>query len=78
MVINTLFLDNEEIYKAYQRLTAPQGVYVMLGLPSQTTEFKIDMEYMIRNQITTAGSIVGSIRDVKEMLEFSHKHNIDC
>jgi D-arabinose 1-dehydrogenase-like Zn-dependent alcohol dehydrogenase len=33
---------------------------------------------MIKNQITTAGSIVGSIKDVIEMLEFSHKHHIDC
>jgi D-arabinose 1-dehydrogenase-like Zn-dependent alcohol dehydrogenase len=78
LVINTLFLDNEEIYKSYQHLTAPGGVYVMLGLPSITTEFKIDLDYMIRNEITTAGSIVGSIKDVKEMLEFSHNHNIEC
>ena len=33
---------------------------------------------MIRNEITTAGSIVGSIKDVKEMLEFSHNHSIEC
>ncbi len=78
LVINTLFIDNEEIYKSYQHLTAPEGVYVMLGLPSITTEFKIDLDYMIQNEITTAGSIVGSIKDVKEMLEFSHNHNIEC
>jgi D-arabinose 1-dehydrogenase-like Zn-dependent alcohol dehydrogenase len=78
LVINTLFIDNEEIYKSYQHLTAPGGVYVMLGLPSSTTEFKIDLDYMIQNEITTAGSIVGSMKDVKEMLEFSHNHNIEC
>ena len=50
----------------------------MLGLPSYFTELKIDTEYLVQNQITTAGSIVGSIKDVKEMLEFSHLHNIDC
>lgn len=50
----------------------------MLGLPSQTTEFKIDVDYMLRNEIKTVGSIVGSIKDVKEMLEFSHNHNIEC
>lgn len=50
----------------------------MLGIPSISTEFKIDVDYMIRNEIKTAGSIVGSIKDVKEMLEFSHNHNIDC
>jgi D-arabinose 1-dehydrogenase-like Zn-dependent alcohol dehydrogenase len=33
---------------------------------------------MTKNEITTAGSIVGSIKDVKEMLEFSHHHNIVC
>ena len=56
LVINNLFLDNEEIYKSYQHLTAIGGVYVMLGLPSHTTEFKIDLDYMIRNEITAAGS----------------------
>ena len=37
LVINTLFLDNEEIYRSYQHLTASEGVYVMLGIPSITT-----------------------------------------
>lgn len=50
----------------------------MLGLPSETTEFKIDVDYMLRNEIKTVGSIVGSIKDVKEMLEFSNNHNINC
>ncbi len=48
----------------------------MLGMPSYNTEFKIDVDYMLRNEIKTVGSIVGSIKDVKEMLEFSHNHNI--
>ena len=50
----------------------------MLGLPNYTMEFQLDTEYIIQNQITVAGSLVGSINDVKEMLDFSHKHNIEC
>jgi D-arabinose 1-dehydrogenase-like Zn-dependent alcohol dehydrogenase len=50
----------------------------MLGIPNIATSFKVDTEYMLKHQITTAGSCVGSIKDVKEMLEFSHEHNILC
>ncbi len=46
-MINTLFIDNQEIYKAYQRLTAPGGTYVMLGLPNYTMQFQLDSEYIV-------------------------------
>jgi D-arabinose 1-dehydrogenase-like Zn-dependent alcohol dehydrogenase len=40
----------------------------MLGAPNAKTVYEIDNEYMINNEITVAGSNVGSIKDVKDML----------
>ncbi len=36
----------------------------MLGLPNYTMQFQLDTEYIIQNQVTIAGSLVGSINDV--------------
>ena len=59
LVLNTLFINDEEKYKAHQRLTAPCGTYINVGLPDYTTKFKIDHQHLLRNQVTIAGSLVG-------------------
>lgn len=53
----------------------------MLVLPSYKTVFKIvfkiNLDYRIRNKITSAGSIVDSIKDLKEIVEFNKNPRIN-
>lgn len=48
----------------------------MLGAPNAEVEYKIDTEYLVSQEITVAGSNVGSIIEVKDMLEFSAHYGI--
>lgn len=48
----------------------------MLGAPDSKTVYEIDNEYLINNEITVAGSNVGSIKDVKDMLQFSAHYGV--
>lgn len=48
----------------------------MVGAPNVKVEYKIDTQYLVNNEITIAGSFVGSINDVKDMLEFSALYGI--
>lgn len=40
----------------------------MVGAPNTNTPYLIDSEYLVNNEITVAGSNVGSIVDVADML----------
>lgn len=76
LVVSTLYIDNAELYRAHQRLTKPGGIYIMLGAPNASATYEIDNEYLINNEIIVAGSNVGSINEVKEMLEFSAYYDV--
>jgi D-arabinose 1-dehydrogenase-like Zn-dependent alcohol dehydrogenase len=76
VVVSTLYIDNPTLYKAHQRLTKPGGVYIMLGAPNSHAKYELDTEYLVSNEITVAGSNVGSIDDVKDMLEFSAHYGV--
>ncbi len=52
------------------------GVYINVGIPDDKTKFKIDSGWAIRNQSTIAGSIVGSIADTQECVEFSANYGV--
>lgn len=49
IVLNTLFVEDEEIFKSHQRLTAVNGTYVQLGAPPSEVNFKLDYAYIILN-----------------------------
>jgi D-arabinose 1-dehydrogenase-like Zn-dependent alcohol dehydrogenase len=76
LVISTLFISNTEHHKLHQRLTKPGGIFCMVGAPPVSDPYIIDTEYLINNDITIASSNVGSIKDVKDMLEFSAHYNV--
>lgn len=57
LVLNTLFVEDSEIYTAHQRLTAPGGVYLILGIPSIQCKFPIDYDYLSKNQINVTGTL---------------------
>ena len=77
LVISTMHIDNTNHHRLHQRLTKKGGVFVVLGVPNVNTVYQIDQEYLVDNEITVAGSNVGSIREVAEMLEFSCHYNIE-
>lgn len=64
------------IYLSHQRLTAPCGTYINVGLPDNKTKFKIDSGYATRNQITIAGSLVGSMHEVQDCINFSANYSV--
>lgn len=48
-----------DIFLAHQRLTAPGGAYIAVGLPPEKINLPVDIKYMTENEITLAGSLVG-------------------
>jgi alcohol dehydrogenase (NADP+) len=76
LVLSTLFIGDTKLHKLHQRLTKPGGTFVMLGAPPAADPYILDNEYIVNNEITVAGSNVGSIRDVTDMLEFASHYNI--
>lgn len=64
-VINTLYVEDENVFKSHQRLTAANGTYVQVGAPPTSVNFQIDHAYIILNQIRVAGSIIGSYRETQ-------------
>lgn len=68
LVISTLHIGDTNVHKLHQRLTKPGGTFVMVGAPPVSEPYIIDNEYIVNNEITVAGSNVGSIRDLKDML----------
>ena len=48
----------------------------MVGVPKITTPYYLDNEYLVNNEIIVAGSNVGSIREVAEVLDFSAHYGI--
>lgn len=73
-----LFVDDPALYTAHQRLVAPGGVYVILGVPALGAKYQVDAQYLIDNEIGVVGSCGSSIADAKEMLGVTANHDIKC
>ncbi|KAM3142268.1 hypothetical protein pb186bvf_005677 [Paramecium bursaria] len=68
LVLNTLYIEDEEVFKQQQRLTAQLGTYVQIGAPPSKVSFKIDYLYIILNQIKVCGSIIGSYGETQVII----------
>jgi len=64
LVISTVYIESSLHHRLHQRLTKPGGVFVMVGVPNISVPYYLDNEYLVNNEITVAGSNVGSIKDV--------------
>lgn len=60
IVVNTLFVEDNEVYKAHQRLVAPGGVYIGVGAPDIKCKFLLEHDYLSRYEVKVAGSSVGN------------------
>ncbi len=47
MVLSTLYIDDVNLYKLHQRLTASKGVYIVAGIPNYKAKYEVDSEYLV-------------------------------
>lgn len=74
LVLNTLPVG--EKMPDYIALTRPLGTYVQIGLPDVSKPCPFNAAHVLLNQINVTGSLIGSRKEMNDMLEFSAKHNI--
>ena len=66
LIVNTLSVNLD--VDAYLGLLALNGTMVVVGLPSEPYELKVDVLGSMRRSL--AGSSIGGIRETQEMLDF--------
>lgn len=72
LVINTVSANHD--LNAYLPLLRRDGVIVQIGVAMSPHPI---MQYVLmRNRLTVSGSVVGSLAEHQEVLEFCHKHKI--
>jgi uncharacterized zinc-type alcohol dehydrogenase-like protein len=59
---------------AYLSLVKPDGAMVLIGVPEEP--MSLNAPSLIGARRTLAGSMIGSIKETQEMLDFCGKHNI--
>jgi len=74
LVLNTLPVADE--LNAYVGLTRPLGTFCQLGAPDASKPSIFNPAMLLFGHINFVGSLIGSRKEVQEMLEFSTKHNI--
>lgn len=73
-VLNTL--PEGDRINDYVSLVRPLGTFCQVGIPAFGKPLPFNPGLLIFGQINYVGSAIGSRKDVKDMLEFSSKHNI--
>lgn len=61
-------------WNAYLQLLKPDGTFVVLGIPEQ--QIPISAMPLVSARRTISGSMIGSIKETQEMLDFCGEHNI--
>ena len=74
LVINTL--PTSDNLNSLVSLTKILGTFVLLGAPPVDKPSQFTTQLLIFNHINFTGSLIGSRKEIREMLEFSAKHNI--
>lgn len=75
-LLNTLPSCDPATLAAYLNTLANGGTLIQVGLPDIKEQFSISFMQLIMKQITIAGSIVSSVHETRETLEFTAKHGI--
>jgi uncharacterized zinc-type alcohol dehydrogenase-like protein len=74
MIINTVSVELE--INSYLNLLRLDGTMVIVGLPEKELSFGASSLTNARRRL--AGSVIGGIHEIQEMLEFCEKHKIYC
>ena len=72
LIINTVGTSID--WNAYLNLLKPDGTMVLIGVPEAPVPVNAFM--LIGGRRTLAGSMIGSIKETQEMLDFCSKHDI--
>ncbi|MFT5643596.1 MAG: putative zinc-type alcohol dehydrogenase-like protein [Janthinobacterium sp.] len=72
LIINTVGTSID--WNAYLNLLKPDGTMVLIGVPDAPVP--VNAFALIGSRRTLAGSLIGSIKETQEMLDFCGKHNI--
>lgn len=73
-VISTTFFNENDALKKHINLTRKNGTFTMVALPDKSVVNVVDLGSLVFNQINFQGSIIGSYKEVEDMLNFSNKH----
>ena len=73
-IINTLPIGDN--FDAFLNLAAPKGVFVQVGLPDAGMNLHVAPTTLILKEITLVGSLIGSRKNITEMLDLCVKHDI--
>ena len=76
LILNTVSADLD--INQYINLLKVDGTFVVLGLPEKKVDPSIAMAPLIVKRKSVAGSLIGSIKETQEMLDFCGAHNITC
>ncbi len=74
VVLNTLPASDN--LTSLVSLTKPLGTFVQIGLPAFDNPCKFNPAPLIFGHVNYTGSLIGSRKEIRDMLEFSTKHNI--
>lgn len=75
-LINTLPIGNMKIMEAYLATLKNGGTLIQVGLPEVKDNLEVSFFTIVARQLTIAGSIVSSVQETKDTLEFTLKHGI--
>ncbi|EFN56047.1 hypothetical protein CHLNCDRAFT_145496 [Chlorella variabilis] len=73
-IIDTVAAKHE--LAPYLPLLKTNGKYVIVGLPPDP--FQMHAGVVVTRRLTVAGSMIGSIRETQEMMDFAAEHGITC
>jgi len=75
-LLNTLPVTDTNIIEAYLGTLKNGGTLIQVGIPDVKDNFSMSFFTLVARQLTVVGSIVSSVQDTKETLEFTNKHGI--
>lgn len=73
-IINTLPIGDN--FNSFLNLAAPKAVFVQVGLPDAGINLQVSPEALITKEISLIGSLIGSRKNISEMLDICVKHDI--
>ena len=74
LIVNTVSADID--WNQYIGLLKVDGTIVVVGVPEK--QVPLSAAPLITGRRSLAGSMIGSIRETQEMLDFSGQHNVTC
>ena len=76
VILNTLPLSDGKLIDKYLSTLKPLGKFVQVGAPKYDTPMQFSFVKIIVKNLAIFGSLIGSVRQTEEMLQFSKDHDI--